>query len=921
MENNKPITLGGMSFDERSLFTNLIAFGAIGAGKTASVVYPMLSQICNRYNQEDVNSPAAKFGGLVLDVKGDFHEALIYSLEQSGRDVLKDLVVVRPDNDYHIVEFEDIATKDRFFVSASGGIVSKECDKVLNQATGPADIIKRDATGRNVLILANGYQESLSSSLFEEHQRFLKEEIHADLKQLEFDVTGLSIRWLGWREEDGHLVRVACTKNKVTQFAHSTAGVRIVNNKPSKLKYVGVHALNNGLTYNLVSKTSASTEVADRLMAVAEVTGNSLGGDNAYWSNASKKHIAACVELFRQVEGPMGRECSVNEIQRFTTDDVFLQGYIGRLDGVIKGKQSKGVIEYEILLLRTLEDYFTKEWLKHDPKTRSVIMSCITNLFGDVTRNPQLIKTFCQPSRFFFEDCLNDGKIYTLVLNAYPNAQQLLGTCMKLDFQQTVLKRTQASSVNKSRFLLFLADEYQFFLTTAGGGQTGGDDKFLSVSRQSRIFNLICLQAVTSLLAVQKDECKINSFLQCFGSRVFLQNHDEKTNKLADQTLGQFWAEKVDFSGPDLKFSSAFGGEGKHVIPSRHQVKHHRYEASAFTQFPPFKAVLFNKERPPGRQTIEADLKDTAKFWNKDMLADAANRYYQAYLENRAFELGVSHLFNTRKNSNSTASQATQSLQELQTRKEGTLQSWVNGVAFQPADTITHSPIQEAPDVFFNDPIQPEAAGSPPENNPPSPPTTTPDGNPRRLLWLLLICLLGTCLYLSNRKPPMPATQNNPITIIYSPNLGGPSPVELAQQMVLAISHVQPDTCLFVGHRFLKREVVEYLSAISKSCDVRILLGSYNGTSLLEDKESPLRQFYFTQLVSSTQPINTQVLIALNRHTQQAVCYIGTFPFDLATAEHSEYSLLEMRDYSKCEELYQKYSKLLPVQSAEHTLQ
>jgi len=58
---------------------------------------------------------------------------------------------------------------------------------------------------------------------------------------------------------------------------------------------------------------------------------------------------------------------------------------------------------------------------------RGNIQSCVTNLFGDVTRNEQLIKTFCQPSRFSFEDCLNEGKVYTLVLNAYPNAQMLIG--------------------------------------------------------------------------------------------------------------------------------------------------------------------------------------------------------------------------------------------------------------------------------------------------------------------------------------------------------------------------------------------------------------------------------------------------------------------------------------------------------------
>ena len=141
----------------------------------------------------------------------------------------------------------------------------------------------------------------------------------------------------------------------------------------------------------------------------------------------------------------MGRECSVNEIQTFTANEKELIVYVTRLKDVIKNKSAQGASTYEILLLRNLDDYFTGEWLKHDPKLKGNIMSCVTNLFGDVTRNEQLIKTFCQPSRFSFEDCLNEGKVYTLVLSAYPNAQMLIGTCMKLDFQQVVLKRTQAA--------------------------------------------------------------------------------------------------------------------------------------------------------------------------------------------------------------------------------------------------------------------------------------------------------------------------------------------------------------------------------------------------------------------------------------------------------------------------------------------
>ena len=678
----RQICLGGMPFEEKSLFTNLIAFGAIGSGKTPAVIYPIIDQICGLYKDEDPTSPTAKWGGLILDVCGDFHEVLIYTMQKSGRDTLNDLVVVRPDNNYYIVEFEDILTQAHFMVAATGSIQSQECDKVLKGAQGPESVLLKDAE-RLFIHTPNGDRENLKSYLFNDHANFLRPEIHHALKQLEFDVQGQSIRWLGWREENGELIRVIHTKHKVIQYALDKNGNEIYQPKPTRLKYVGVHSIHNGLTYNLIPKTSPSTAAAGRIMAVAEVTGNSMGGDNAYWSNASEKHIAACIELKRQVEGPMGSECSIQDIQKFTTNDQVLCQMVEKLKAIIRTQQDQGINSQELLLLLNLEKYFAQEWLLHDPKTKGNIMSCVTNLFGDVTRNPQLIKTFCTPSTFSFEDCLNDGKVYTLILNAYPNAQQLIGTCMKLDFQQTVLKRTTATTVNKDRFLMFLADEYQFFITTSGGGKAVGDDKFLSVSRQCRIFNMFCTQAISSLLAVQKDVHKINVFLQCIGGRIFLQNLDDNTNKHAEMLLGQVHIEKVSHSGADLKLSSLLGES-----QPNHTEKANRFEESHFDQMAPFEAVIFNKERSQGPKVLEANLKESARFWNREMMAEVANDYYQAYLENRAFELGISYLFDTANNTRPN------NCRELLHRQKQTIKSWENGQLVLAPDTMKTSELE-----------------------------------------------------------------------------------------------------------------------------------------------------------------------------------------------------------------------------------
>ena len=71
----------------------------------------------------------------------------------------------------------------------------------------------------------------------------------------------------------------------------------------------------------------------------------------------------------------------------------------------IRRKQEMGASDSEILLLRNLKDYFLCEWVPHDPVTKGNIARGVTHLFGDLTPAlTKLLKTFCQPSRFGFED-------------------------------------------------------------------------------------------------------------------------------------------------------------------------------------------------------------------------------------------------------------------------------------------------------------------------------------------------------------------------------------------------------------------------------------------------------------------------------------------------------------------------------------
>ena len=308
------ISLGGMRFDETALFSNLIAFGAEGSGKTASVVYPILDSVTRLYNNEDPTAPDAKWGGLVLDSTEDLHQTLIYLMQKHGRDPLTDLVVLRPEVDYRVLELEETTTGKHFFVSCTGSGLESECDRVLARATGPKDVLGQDSRGNKVLLLSNGGQESLSSALFSAGGKFRSPEIHQLLSRLEFDLDGLQVRWLGWREFiPGELTRVRSTQNRQPEVA-TNEGTPITTQAPKRLRYLGVHLLHSGLAYHLIPSRMSLVEAAGRLVQAAEAMGDALRTENGYWPAVLEKHIACCIELFRQVERSFGRQCGVSDV-------------------------------------------------------------------------------------------------------------------------------------------------------------------------------------------------------------------------------------------------------------------------------------------------------------------------------------------------------------------------------------------------------------------------------------------------------------------------------------------------------------------------------------------------------------------------------------------------------------------------------
>ena len=92
--------------------------------------------------------------------------------------------------------------------------------------------------------------------------------------------------------------------------------------------------------------------------------------------------------------------------------------------------------------------------------------------------------------------------------------------------------------------------------------------------------------------------------------------------------------------------------------------------------------------------------------------------------------------------------------------------------------------------------------------------------------------------------------------------------------------NIKPEGVIFVGHQLAKKEVVEYLSAISATTQVKVLIGTdATGYNPLDNPESFLKQYLNKAEVRKAKyPIRSQVLIAVNTTTRREWRWLAPIP-------------------------------------------
>jgi hypothetical protein len=192
---------------------------------------------------------------------------------------------------------------------------------------------------------------------------------------------------------------------------------------------------------------------------------------------------------------------------------------------------------------------------------------------------------------------------------------------------------------------------------------------------------------------------------------------------------------------------------------------------------------------------------------------------------------------------------------------------------------------------------------------------------PRFWLWICLWgILLAVALYALAQRYVTAHIQEiiarnspeSPVEIVTSEAIGGQKSAEITARLLKEVDDLKPDGCLFIGHQLAKKEIVEYLSALSQIATVKVVLGPDDtGKSQLADSRSPLREYQFTEVREAPMPIRSQVLFAFNNRAKTAVAFIGTYPYDLRDSDRGEHALVVIHGFDQCSQLYSAYAPLL----------
>jgi len=296
-------------------------------------------------------------------------------------------------------------------------------------------------------------------------------------------------------------------------------------------------------------------------------------------------------------------------------ESFYLLTYKTRLSYTVEAPSDVGDIKRQ--QLEAVQRWYFDDWMGLEKKLRSSIVEGVSIFLSLFDINPAVKRVFCPPKETY-DPTLNNpdehgrypygrplpslnwlieqGKICALNFPVSLNAglARILGTMLKLDFERAVLLRIPEIERNKQRYfrqVFLMCDEYQTF-ATVGESDPIGDEKFFSLSRQSKCISIVATQSISSLRSSLPGD-SWRTLLQTFRTKIFLCLSDDFSAKIASELCGREDRLKVSYnlseSGHDASVSLLTGKAVSHranitASKSYNTQTDYRFDMKTFTE-------------------------------------------------------------------------------------------------------------------------------------------------------------------------------------------------------------------------------------------------------------------------------------------------------------------------------------------------
>lgn len=295
--------------------------------------------------------------------------------------------------------------------------------------------------------------------------------------------------------------------------------------------------ISHSVFYNPLHKPDLKPSVlANRIKTI--LTLFSENNTESFWLDKAEQILTECVKLCRLYNHGY---VTFLELHKLVTLPTYFDEKVHELRNLFLRSRFN---EKQLYELNSSLDFFQKEFLSLDSRTKGILISEITRMTNLFVSDYDVKSIFCAPeeklSFLSFEEVLTKGKIVVLDMNIsqYALLSKMIAAYLKLDFQAEVLSSLSNKKMNKS---IFICDEYDKYCTKT-------DADFFSISREAKCINVVSTQSYSSLKNTLKDESAVHVIVQNLINKIWFRTDDVFTIEEAQKQLGKEDKEKISRS-------------------------------------------------------------------------------------------------------------------------------------------------------------------------------------------------------------------------------------------------------------------------------------------------------------------------------------------------------------------------------------